>query len=122
MSTGRQPQRRPVRAGWCERKHVQYYFSCLSMQWKLLALAGPFILALSVVFTGMYMGLQEVKVGGPIYSEIVMTKDLVADVFRHRLVLSYEALTDEVTADDLVGHVLRALPVPDIRPHETVLR
>jgi MoxR-like ATPase len=48
--------------------------------------------------------------------------DLVLDVFRHRLVLSYEALTDEVTADDLLGHVLQALPVPDIRPHETVLR
>ncbi|MDP3597964.1 MAG: methyl-accepting chemotaxis protein, partial [Nitrospirota bacterium] len=59
---------------------MQYYFSRLSMQWKLLALAGPFIVALSVVFTGMYMGLQEVKVAGPIYSEIVMTKDLVADV------------------------------------------
>ncbi len=59
---------------------MQYYFSCLSMQWKLLALAGPFIVALSVVFTGMYLGLQEVKVAGPIYSEIVMTKDLVADV------------------------------------------
>ena len=59
---------------------MQYYFSRLSMQWKLLALAGPFILALSVVFANMYLGLQEVKVAGPIYSEIVMAKDLVADV------------------------------------------
>jgi MoxR-like ATPase len=48
--------------------------------------------------------------------------DLVADVFRHRLVLSYEALTDEVTADDIIDRVMRKLPVPDVRPQETVLR
>ncbi|MBO0871358.1 MAG: AAA family ATPase [Micromonosporaceae bacterium] len=39
--------------------------------------------------------------------------DLVRDVFRHRLVLSYEALSDEVTADALLTEVLAALPVPD---------
>jgi MoxR-like ATPase len=38
--------------------------------------------------------------------------DLVRDVFRHRLVLSYEALSDEVTADTLLTDVLAALPVP----------
>jgi MoxR-like ATPase len=48
--------------------------------------------------------------------------DLVFDVFRHRLVLSYEALTDNVTADDVIDAVLRAVPVPDVRPQETVLR
>jgi MoxR-like ATPase len=48
--------------------------------------------------------------------------DLVLDVFRHRLVLSYEALTDEVTADELLDRVLRELPVPDVRPQETLLR
>jgi MoxR-like ATPase len=48
--------------------------------------------------------------------------DLVLDVFRHRLVLSYEALTDEVTADDVLDRVLRAMPVPDVRPQETLLR
>jgi hypothetical protein len=37
-------------------------------------------------------------------------------------VLSYEALTDEVTADDVLDRVMRALPVPDVRPHETALR
>jgi MoxR-like ATPase len=40
--------------------------------------------------------------------------DLALDVFRHRLVLSYEALTDEVTADAVLTRVLRALPVPDV--------
>jgi MoxR-like ATPase len=56
------------------------------------------------------------------YALPVDLTDLVLDVFRHRLVLSYEALTDEVTPDDLLGQVMRALPVPDIRPQETVLR
>jgi MoxR-like ATPase len=42
--------------------------------------------------------------------------DLVLDVFRHRLVLSYEALTDDVTADDVLAAVLGALPVPDVTP------
>ena len=41
--------------------------------------------------------------------------DLALDVLRHRLVLSYEALSDEVTADQLVlGRVMAALPVPDV--------
>ncbi len=40
--------------------------------------------------------------------------DLVLDVFRHRLVLSYEALTDEVTADSVLTQVLAAMPVPAV--------
>jgi MoxR-like ATPase len=39
--------------------------------------------------------------------------DLALDVFRHRLVLSYEALTDDVTADDVLSEVLAVLPVPE---------
>ncbi|HKX42190.1 MAG TPA: MoxR family ATPase [Burkholderiaceae bacterium] len=38
---------------------------------------------------------------------------LVADVFRHRLVLSYEALADGLTADQLVQRVMKRIPVPD---------
>ncbi len=45
--------------------------------------------------------------------------DLVHDVFRHRIVLSYEALADGITADDVVNQVLRVVPVPDVRPQET---
>jgi MoxR-like ATPase len=40
--------------------------------------------------------------------------DLALDVFRHRLVLSYEALTDEVTADAVLTQVLAELPVPRV--------
>ena len=38
---------------------------------------------------------------------------LVADVFRHRLVLSYEALADGLTADNVVQRVMKKIPVPD---------
>jgi len=38
---------------------------------------------------------------------------LVADVFRHRLVLSYEALADGLTPDQIVQRVMKRIPVPD---------
>nr|WP_062336693.1 MoxR family ATPase [Herbidospora sakaeratensis] len=38
--------------------------------------------------------------------------DLALDVFRHRLVLSYEALSDDVTADLVLSKILANLPVP----------
>jgi MoxR-like ATPase len=40
--------------------------------------------------------------------------DLARDVLRHRIVLSYEALADDVSPDDLLGPVLDAVAVPDI--------
>ena len=39
--------------------------------------------------------------------------DLALDVLRHRLVLSYEALSDEVTADDILAKILANLRVPE---------
>ena len=44
--------------------------------------------------------------------------DLVADVFRHRMVLTYEALAESVTADALVQRVLKHIPAPE-KPLET---
>jgi MoxR-like ATPase len=44
--------------------------------------------------------------------------DLARDVLRHRIVLSYEALADGVSPDDLLGPVLAAVPLPDIPMHE----
>ena len=38
---------------------------------------------------------------------------LVGDVLRHRLVLSYEALAEGLTADALVQRVMKKIPVPD---------
>jgi MoxR-like ATPase len=39
--------------------------------------------------------------------------DMVADVMRHRLVLSYEALAEGLSADALVQRVLKKIPPPD---------
>jgi len=39
--------------------------------------------------------------------------DLVPDVLRHRLVLTYEALSDGLTADAIILQVLKAVPMPD---------
>jgi MoxR-like ATPase len=39
--------------------------------------------------------------------------DLAPDVMRHRIVLSYEALAENVSADDLIKRVMAKIPVPD---------
>jgi MoxR-like ATPase len=39
--------------------------------------------------------------------------DLVPDVFRHRLVLSYEALAEGVTPDDIMKRVMQSVRAPD---------
>jgi MoxR-like ATPase len=39
-------------------------------------------------------------------------RDLAADVLRHRIVLSYDALSEGVTADQLLDQVLAAVPEP----------
>jgi len=43
--------------------------------------------------------------------------DLVPDVMRHRIVLSYEALSQNVSADDIVARVMARVPAP-ARPLE----
>jgi MoxR-like ATPase len=40
-------------------------------------------------------------------------RDLSADVLRHRIVLSYDALSEGTTADELLERVLTAVPEPD---------
>lgn len=39
-------------------------------------------------------------------------RNVVANVFRHRLVLSYEAIANEQTADDLINELVHRVPVP----------
>jgi MoxR-like ATPase len=38
--------------------------------------------------------------------------DLVVDVMRHRIVLSYEALSEGLTPDALVGKIMAKIPAP----------
>jgi MoxR-like ATPase len=44
--------------------------------------------------------------------------DMAFDVMRHRLVLSYEALSDNISADDLLEKILSRIPVPVVPLHE----
>jgi MoxR-like ATPase len=49
--------------------------------------------------------------------DYVLPQDVVAiapEVLRHRVVLSYEALADDLDADSILIRVLRAVPVPDV--------
>jgi MoxR-like ATPase len=41
-------------------------------------------------------------------------RELALDVLRHRVVLSYEALADDVNPDTVIAGVLRAVPVPEV--------
>jgi len=40
--------------------------------------------------------------------------DMVHDVMRHRIVLSFEALSDDVTSDNVLATVLKRIPVPTV--------
>src|ERR671933_684246 len=44
--------------------------------------------------------------------------DMALDVLRHRLVLSYEALSDNVSADDLLKQIFERMPPPVVPLHE----
>jgi MoxR-like ATPase len=39
--------------------------------------------------------------------------DVAPDVLRHRVVLSYEALSEGVSTDDLVRQIVKAVPAPE---------
>ena len=41
-------------------------------------------------------------------------RDLALDVLRHRIVLSYEALADNVSADDVLHRILAGVALPDV--------
>ncbi len=44
--------------------------------------------------------------------------DMSYDVIRHRIVLSYEALSDSVTSDELLRQILEQIPIPVVPLHE----
>ncbi len=47
--------------------------------------------------------------------------DVIPDVLRHRIVLSYEAISESITPDQIIGQVLKAIPAPD-KPLEAHVR
>jgi MoxR-like ATPase len=44
--------------------------------------------------------------------------DVTADVLRHRLVLSYDALADGVPADHIVKRIVQTVPMPQVAPRQ----
>src|SRR6266498_4109976 len=44
--------------------------------------------------------------------------DMALDVIRHRLVLSYEALSDSVSSDDILKQIMSRIPVPAVPLHD----
>ncbi|HJS18796.1 MAG TPA: MoxR family ATPase [Anaerolineales bacterium] len=44
--------------------------------------------------------------------------DMALDVMRHRIVLSYEALSDNVSGDDILNKILDRIPIPVVPLHE----
>src|SRR4051794_4084754 len=41
-------------------------------------------------------------------------QDIVPDILRHRLVLSYDALADDIPADHIVARIMQAVPMPSV--------
>jgi MoxR-like ATPase len=52
---------------------------------------------------------------GRSYVEAQDIRDLTPDLLRHRIVLSYDALSEGVTADELLEQVLATVPEPGAR-------
>jgi MoxR-like ATPase len=66
---------------------------------------GPINLALAARALALLRGRR--------YAVADDLRELTKDVFRHRIVLSYEALADDVTADAVLDRVLEAVTSPD---------
>jgi MoxR-like ATPase len=45
-------------------------------------------------------------------------QDIAPDILRHRLVLSYDALADDIPADQIVARVMAAVPMPSVTPRQ----
>ena len=41
-------------------------------------------------------------------------QDIVPDILRHRLVLSYDALADDIPADHIVARIMQSVPMPSV--------
>jgi MoxR-like ATPase len=44
--------------------------------------------------------------------------DMALDVMRHRIVMTYEALSDNISGDDILNKVLDRIPIPVVPLHE----
>ncbi|WP_407567094.1 AAA family ATPase [Polymorphospora sp. A560] len=45
-------------------------------------------------------------------------QDIAPDILRHRLVLSYDALADDIPADHVVNRIMATIPLPSVAPRQ----
>jgi MoxR-like ATPase len=48
-------------------------------------------------------------------------RDIAPDVLRHRLVLSYDALADNITADRIIERILQVVVLPTVSPRQSAV-
>jgi MoxR-like ATPase len=70
--------------------------------------------SINLILTGRALAF----VRGREYALPTDIRDMALDVLRHRLVLSYEALADNVTADDVLRQLLGRISLPSVPLHE----
>jgi MoxR-like ATPase len=87
--------RRPAAFGLDDVAHYIYFGASPRASINLILTAR----ALALLRGRSYVLVQDVK-------------DMVLDVLRHRLILSYEALSDNVTSDMILGRVLEQVRAP----------
>ena len=74
--------------------------------------------SINLILAGRALAL----VRGREYSLPEDLREIAPDVLRHRLVLSYRALADGVSADDLIERILAVVPAPELALRERVVR
>ncbi|MFO1328021.1 MAG: MoxR family ATPase [Rubrivivax sp.] len=111
---------RECRAVYCDPSLMQYAVKLVSATRKPaqygLAEIGRFLTygASPRATIGMVEGAKALALlRGRRYVLPEDLRDLVPDVMRHRLVLSYEALAEGLTPDALILRVMKAIPTPD---------
>ncbi|MEZ4865401.1 MAG: MoxR family ATPase [Caldilineaceae bacterium] len=93
--------RRPQEAGLPDLKHYIMFGASPRASINMIVAAR----ALAFLRGRPYVLPQEVK-------------EMALDVMRHRLVLSYEALSDNVSGDQLLKQIIERIPEPQVPLHE----
>ncbi len=77
--------------------------------------------ALAVVRTPARPGpgpMPETLLRGRDYALPQDVQDIAPDILRHRLVLSYDALADDIPADHIVARIMASVPLPSVAPRQ----
>ena len=93
------------------RRHIAVSSSVVATLWLSIHLKNN---DFQIFFTVIAAARALAVLRGRDYVLPADVEAVVRDAFRHRLVLSYQALAEEVTADQVLDHVLAAFAAPQI--------